>query len=77
VDRLLEGEALWRLVDEVAQSPSVTAAISGQGLGFADQVGGEVRQRSRQADDWLEEVAHRIIHRRNRRIPSSSEEGAS
>jgi hypothetical protein len=63
VDRLLTSEALWRLVDSVAQSSSVTAAISGQGLGFADQMGGEVRARSRKADDWLERMARQVTHR--------------
>ena len=65
VDRLLDSDALWRLVDEIAGSPAVTAAISQQGLGFADQVGTEVRGRSRKADDWLERAAHRLIHRRS------------
>lgn len=64
VDRLLASEALWRLVDEIAQSPSVTAAVSGQGLSFADQLGGEMRARSRRADDWLERTARRVTHRR-------------
>ena len=64
VDRLLASDALWRLVDELAQSPAVTAAISQQGLGFADQVGDQVRQRSRRGDDWLERAARRVIHRR-------------
>jgi hypothetical protein len=61
VDRLLRSDALWRLIDEVAQSPSVTA-ISGQGLGFADQLGGELRTRSRRADGWLERSARRVTH---------------
>ncbi len=65
VDRLLTSAALWRLVDEVADSPAVTAAISQQGLGFADQVGEEVRRRTRKADDWLERIAHRLIRRRD------------
>jgi hypothetical protein len=64
-DRLLESDALWHLVDEIADSPAVTAAISQQGLGFADQVGTEVRARSRKADDWLERAAHRLIGRRS------------
>ena len=59
VDRLLASDGLWRIVDEVAGSPSVTAAISGQGLGFADQLGGELRTRSRRADRWLERKAGR------------------
>ena len=39
VDRLLSSDGLWRLIDEVAASPAVRAAVSQQGLGFADQVG--------------------------------------
>ncbi len=63
VERLLASDALWRLVDEIAGSPAVTAAISQQGLGFADQVGGELRTRSRHADAWLERAARRLVHR--------------
>lgn len=64
VDRLLESEELWVLVDEVARSPAVTDAISKQGIGFADQIAGVVRDRSRNADDRLEHVARRMIRRR-------------
>jgi hypothetical protein len=66
VDRLLASDALWHLVDEIAGSPAVTAAISQQGLGFADQVGDQLRARSRQADDWLEGRARRLVHFRQR-----------
>lgn len=61
VDRLLASEALWHLVDEVADSPAVTAAITQQGLGFVDQVGDVLRTRSRRADERLERVAQRLI----------------
>jgi hypothetical protein len=64
ITRLLESKQLWMLVEEIADSPAVTAAVTGQGLGFADQVGGEVRNRSREADDWLERAAHRLRRRR-------------
>ncbi len=67
--RLLASDALWQMIDEIAASPSVTAAISQQGLGFADQVGDEVRERSRKADDWVERAARRLIHRPPRIIP--------
>ncbi len=66
VDRLLASPALWHLVDEVADSPAVTAAITQQGLGFADQVAGEVRRRSRRVDDLLEGFAHRLLPRGGR-----------
>jgi hypothetical protein len=65
VDRLLDSDALWHLVDVIAGSPAVTAAISQQGLGFADQVGTVLRGRSRKADDWLERGARRVIPRRS------------
>jgi hypothetical protein len=64
VERLLASEQLWRLVEEVARSPAVTDAIAQQGLGFADQVAGEVRSRSRTADAWLERAAGRALRRR-------------
>jgi len=59
VDRLLASDAVWRLVDEIAASPAVTAAVTQQSLGFADQVGGELRSRARHADDWILEKARR------------------
>ena len=64
VDGLLASDGLWHLVDVVAASPAVTAAVSEQGLGFADQVGAQVRRRSRKADDSLERVARRVVHPR-------------
>jgi len=68
-ERLLESDALWHLVDEIAASPAVTAAISQQGLGFADQVGDDVRERSRKADDWMERAARRLIGRGPKVLP--------
>jgi hypothetical protein len=73
--RLANSDALWVLIDEIAGSPAVTAAISQQGLGFADQVGGEVRERSRKADDWLERAAQRFAHRRSRPGPAAPDPG--
>jgi hypothetical protein len=63
VARLLESEELWLLVDEIARSPAVTEAITQQSLGFADQVAGGVRARSRSMDDWLERKARRALGR--------------
>jgi len=63
LERLLANDSLWHLIDEIAASPAVTAAISDQGLGFADQLGDDVRMRSRKADDWIERAARRLIHR--------------
>jgi hypothetical protein len=70
LERLLADEGLWHMIDEIVASPAVTAAISQQGLGFADQVGGQVRYRARQADDWVERAARRIIRRQPRALPA-------
>lgn len=64
VDRLLQSEELWLLVDEIARSPAVTDAIGTQGIGFADQIAGVVRDRSRTADARMERVARRLLRRR-------------
>ena len=69
-ERLLASESLWHLIDEIAASPAVTAAISQQGLGFADQVGDQVRDRSRKADDWMERAARRLIGRQPKVLPA-------
>jgi hypothetical protein len=63
VARLLESDELWRVVDEIAQSPAVTEAITRQSVGFADQVAGQVRDRSRNADARLERAARRVLRR--------------
>ncbi len=77
VDRLLSSDGLWRLIDEVAGSPAVRAAVSQQGLGFADQVGESVRTRSRKADRRLERAADRLVGRQpteSRQIPTQGDE---
>ena len=63
IDRLLSSDGLWRLVDVIAASPAVRAAVSQQGLGFADQVGETVRARSRKGDRQLERAADRLVRR--------------
>ncbi len=69
-DRILTSEGLWNLVDEIASSTAVTAAISQQGLGFADEMGAQVRTRSRKADDWMERAARRLTGRQPRILPA-------
>jgi hypothetical protein len=65
VTLLLESEELWVLVDEIARSPSVTEAITHQSAGFVDQVTDTVRDRSRDADAWVERAARRLRRRRS------------
>jgi hypothetical protein len=64
--RMPERQALWVLIDEVAQSAAVTDAITQQGLGMADEVAGDIRDRSRAADAWLERAARRVLRRQER-----------
>jgi hypothetical protein len=71
---VLESQALWDLVDRIAASPAVTAAITQQSLGFAGEVGEEVRARSRSADVWLERLAQRLARRRAGVLPAGAEE---
>ncbi len=64
IDALLAREELWVLVQEIAESPAVSEAVRQQSFGFADQVGDEVRGRSRSADDILARAARRLVGRR-------------
>jgi hypothetical protein len=68
ITRLLASESLWVLIDEVAASPAITEAITQHGVGFADQVADEVRERSRHADAWMETIARRLLRRRAARM---------
>ena len=72
VERLLQTDELWLMVDEIARSPAVAEAIQRQSLGFADEVAGGVRVRSRKIDDRLESGARRVFHRKSR-APKGSE----
>jgi len=77
LERLLASETLWEMIDEIAGSPAVTAAISQQGLGFADQVGDQVRERSRKADDWMERAARRLVGRGPKVLPAEPDASTS
>jgi hypothetical protein len=67
IDRIVAGvlrsEELWLVVEEIVKSPTVTQAISRQGMSFADQVGDEIGERTRRADDRLDRFARRLLHR--------------
>jgi hypothetical protein len=65
VSRLLESEALWVFVDEIARSPSVTEAIQHQSVGFVDEIADRARDRSRNADAWVQRLARRVGRHRS------------
>jgi hypothetical protein len=62
LERLPENPALWALIEVIAQSEAVRDAVSQQGMGFAQEVAGDVRDRSRNADAQLEHAARRLLH---------------
>ena len=64
-ERLRRSPGVWTLVEEIAASPAVTDAITRQGVGFADQVTEEIRERSSHADERLERAARRLLRRRS------------
>lgn len=74
---LPDNDELWALIDEIAQSPAVTEAISRQGLSFADQMAGVVRKRSLSADDRVEGLARRLARRRPREAGSADDSPAA
>jgi len=77
VDAILEREELWVLVQTIAESPAVIDAVRQQGFGFADQVGDEVRGRSRTADQVIARTARTFIGRREKldaQLPTDQEE---
>ncbi|MBF6619797.1 MAG: hypothetical protein ITG02_06140 [Patulibacter sp.] len=67
LDRLVEREAFWALVDVVAGSAAVGEAIGRQSRSAVTDVVDGVRDGAAQADDWLERVALRVVGRR--RVP--------
>jgi len=73
---LLESPELWVMVDEIARSPAVTEAITHQSAGFIDQVAGNVRDSSRDADAWLERAARRVVPRRRAKSAAANEPAA-
>lgn len=77
VARLLRTDALWQLVDEIARSPSVAAAITQQSTGLMDEVADNVRTRTRTADDRLESRVRRAFGRKPRPLePGEDPAGA-
>ena len=60
--RLTASPALWELVEAVAASPAVRAALTQQGTGFAEELADDVRERTRHADAQLETAARRLLH---------------
>jgi hypothetical protein len=73
IERLVASDAFWRLVDEIAQRPSVRAALSQQGPGFADPIRRALRDRTHKADQRVEQSTARLMHRQPRGAPPDAD----
>ena len=63
IERLLDSEDLWRLVDRIAKSPEVVNAIASASAGLTGVVADEARRRTVTADEFAERVARRVLRR--------------
>jgi uncharacterized RDD family membrane protein YckC len=59
VDRVLESPELDRVVEQVASSPAVRAAVAQQTTTFASEVATQVRERAGELDDVVEQTVNR------------------
>jgi hypothetical protein len=70
LERMLESEDLWRIVDRIASSPEVLNAIASASAGLTGVVADEARRRTVTADEFAERIARRVL-RRAPRAPQS------
>jgi hypothetical protein len=63
IERLLESEELWLIVDRIAKSPEVLNAIAGASAGLTGVVADEARRRTVTADEFAERIARRVLRR--------------
>ncbi len=63
IERLLESEDLWRIVDRIAKSPEVLNAIASASAGLTGVVADEARRHTVSADEFAERIARRVLRR--------------
>jgi len=63
IERVLESDELWRLVDRIANSPEVLDAVASATVGLTGVVADEARRRTVTADEFAERVARRVLRR--------------
>jgi hypothetical protein len=63
VERVLESEQLWLLVERIANSPEVLNAIASTSVGLTGVVADEARRRTVTADEFAERIARRLLRR--------------
>jgi hypothetical protein len=63
IERVLESDELWKLVDRIANSPEVLNAVANASVGLTGVVADEARKRTVTADEFAERVARRVLRR--------------
>jgi len=63
IERVLESDELWNLVDRIANSPEVLNAVANASVGLTGVVADEARKRTVTADEFAERVARRVLRR--------------
>lgn len=63
IERVLESDELWNLVDRIANSPEVVNAVANASVGLTGVVADEARKRTVTADEFAERVARRVLRR--------------
>jgi len=63
LERALESDDLWRIVDRIANSPEVLDAIASATVGLTGVVADEARRRTVTADEFAERIARRLLRR--------------
>ena len=63
IERVLESDELWRLVDRIANSPEVLDAVASATVGLTGVVADEARRRTVTADELAERFARRVLRR--------------
>ena len=63
LERLLESDEVWNLVDRIANSPEVLNAVANASVGLTGVVADEARKRTVTADEFAERIARRVLRR--------------
>jgi hypothetical protein len=61
----------------MSRNPEVRELIAQQSMGMADSAVDEVRERSASADQWIERLAHSLLHRPMGEKPAKPADGGS
>ena len=67
--QVVESEPVRQVVTSIARSPEVQDAIQAQGMGLANELAGQIRERTSRVDNTLEGAARRLTRRSAARDP--------